>query len=157
MRLMMVIALALLTTAAQAEDGTLNPDEGGIAHLRETLAARPDRAGFVCWVVYETQKGGMHDTALTALQDCAESGNAPSMILLSHAYENGLGTDPSPELAAHWAKQAAMTGYAVGQYHYGMALLRGQGVPADASAARYWLEQAAAGGDESAAEVLKTM
>ncbi len=157
MRWMMAALVALFATAAQADDGILNPDEGGIAQLRETLAARPDRAGFVCWVVYETQKGGMHQTALAALQDCAESGNAPSMILLSHAYENGLGTDASPELAAHWAKQAAMTGYAVGQYHYGMALLRGQGVPADASAARYWLQQAADGGDENAAEVLKTM
>ena len=108
-------------------------------------------------MVYETQKGGLHAEAFDALQDCAESGNAPSMILLSHAYENGLGTAPDPERATHWARQAALSGYSLGQYHYGMALLRGYGVAQDAGQGRYWLGLAAAGGDENAAEVLRSM
>ena len=160
-----VFALAvagLATTAmppdARADgDGVLNPHEGGIAQLRESLVQRPDRAGFTCWVVYETQKGGLHGEALDALQACAAAGTAPSMILLSHAYENGLGAPASAARATHWAKQAALTGYSVVQYHYGLALLNGHGVAQDLDQGRYWLEQAAAGGDETALALLQTV
>ena len=165
MRLLLAIVFAFLATTAQAEDGILNsaedgilnPDEGGITQLRDELAARPERAGFICWVVYETQKGGLHQEAVAALNDCAASGNAPSMILLSHAYENGLGVEKSPELATHWVKQAALQGYSLGQYHYGMALMQGHGTTQDLDQGRYWLEQAAAGGSESAAEYLSSL
>lgn len=157
MKFILALVFAFATTSALAEDGTLNPHEGGIAQLRETLAQRPDRAGITCWVVYETQKGGLHGEALAALHDCARAGNAPSMILLSHAYENGLGTEASPQQATYWAQQAALEGYSVGQYHYGLALLNGHGVAKDAEQGRYWLEQAAQGGDENAAALLQTM
>lgn len=157
MKWLLMMVVAFLATPALAEDGVLNPEEGGIAQLHESLSTRPERAGFICWVVYETQKGGMHEEALDALHDCAASGNAPSMILLSHAYENGLGTTQDPEMATHWARQAALSGYSLGQYHYGMALLRGYGVAKNAGQGRYWLEQAAEGGDENAAEVLRSM
>lgn len=154
MRLLLSVILLLATFPALAEDGTLNPHEGGIAQLQESLKTRPERAGFICWVVYETQKGGLHAEALDALHSCAESGNAPSMILLSHAYENGLGTERSPERATYWVKQAALQGYSLGQYHYGMALLRGYGVTQDEDEARGWLQRAAEGGSETAAEAL---
>ena len=154
MRILLSIVFLLTTPLAWAEDGTLNPHEGGIAQLRDSLKTRPERAGFICWVVYETQKGGLHAEALDALHSCAESGNAPSMILLSHAYENGLGTEKSAERATYWVKQAALQGYSLGQYHYGMALLRGYGVAQDEAQARYWLQKAAEGGSETASETL---
>ncbi len=157
MRLLLSIILLLLALPAFAKDGTLNPHEGGIAQLKESLNTRPERAGFICWVVYETQKGGLHAEALDALHSCAESGNAPSMILLSHAYENGLGTEKSAERATYWVKQAALQGYSLGQYHYGMALLRGTGVEQDEAEARYWLQKAAEGGSETAVETLSAL
>ena len=159
MKRLLSAALVLAATCAAPvagadEAGILNPHEGGIAQLRESLSMRPERAGFTCWVVYETQKGGLHKEAMEALEACAATGNAPSMILIAHAYENGLGVETSPERSTHWVKQAALTGYSLGQYHYGMALLNGYGVERDREEARLWLERAAAGGSESAEQAL---
>ncbi|WP_149143048.1 tetratricopeptide repeat protein [Gemmobacter caeruleus] len=139
--------------------GNLNPEEGGIAHLAAELAARPDRAGFLCWVVYETQKGGAAESATSfkGLQLCAQAGNAPSMILLAQAYDQGLGTAPDAAWSTYWVKQAAAQGYATGAYHYGLALLQGHGVPRDAGQARFWLDRAAQGGDRDAARLLANL
>ncbi|WP_420566563.1 tetratricopeptide repeat protein [Thalassovita sp.] len=153
----LLTALLLASPAAADDLGTVNPDEGGITMLRQELARRPDMAGFRCWVVYETQKGGLHSDAFEALLDCARSGNAPSMILTAHAYENGLGVPVDAELAAYWVKQAALQGYAVGMLHYGMALLDGAGVPQDTGQARFWLERAAKAGDTDARRALMRM
>lgn len=150
-------AIAVTAIPAQADEwGALNPEEGGIAHLAQALRERPDRAGFLCWVVYETQKGGAAESAaaFAGLQLCAEAGNAPSMILLSQAYDQGLGTPADPARAAYWVKQAAAQGYATGAYHYGLALLSGRGVPRDEGQARFWLDRAAQGGDADAARLL---
>ena len=153
--LLAAILLPLLALPGLADDlGQLNPEEGGISHLAEVLAGDPDKAGIACWIAYETQKGGLHTQAISAMTLCAESGNAPSMILLAHAYENGLGVAPDEEHATLWFKRAAAQGYSVGQYHYGMALLEGAGVPRDEGQARFWLMQAAKGGDADAARVL---
>ncbi len=152
-------ALALmLGTAVRADEagGWLNPEEGGLAALAQQIRGRPETAGFHCWVAYETQKGGggLHGQALAAMELCAGEGNAPSMILLGHAFENGLGAPRDPVRAVFWYKQAALAGYSVGQFHYAMALRRGEGVPRDEGQARFWLMQAAAGGDSEAARLL---
>jgi TPR repeat protein len=153
--LLLAAALAVSTSVAQADDGAVSPEENALIQLRESLAARPDEAGFACWVGHKAQKNGHHEEALKAFQICADSGHVQSMILLSHVYENGYGCDPNPELATHWVKQAALQGYSVGQYHYGMALMRGEGVPQDKAEGRFWLEQAASSGDKSAVEALQ--
>ena len=147
------------SVAASADNlpGTLNPEEGGLTQIREALIARPERAGFLCWVAYEAQKGGMHAEAMDTLLECAEAGNEPSMILLAHAYENGMGVAADPVRAARWLREAAMRFYPTGQYHYGMALLQGSGVAKDEGQARFWLERAAMGGDRDAAAVLESL
>lgn len=151
--------VGLSCSIANADEwgGTLNPDEGGIAQITEALAARPERAGFLCWIVYEAQKGGQHGEAIEALKQCAAAGNEPSMILLSHAYENGLGVKRNDVQATHWVKQAAVRFYPTGQYHFGMALLEGKGVQQDLAQAKFWLERAALGGDEDAKAILNTL
>ena len=147
-----------VTKGALADDGgVLNPEDRSIQNLSADLARHPDRSGIICWVAYETHKGGIHDVALESLMECAAAGNAPSMILLSHIYENGYGTDPSPEQATYWVRRAAEEGYAVGQYHYGMALLRGHGVEKNEAEAIAWLKRAADNGDETARDVLQNM
>ena len=93
--------------------------------LGQTLATRPDLVGITCWQVYEAQKGGQHEAAAAALLACAEAGNEPSMILLSHAYENGQGFAQSDAKATFWVKQAALRGYAPAQLHYARALMAG--------------------------------
>lgn len=158
-----LITLAALSGAI-ADDGSdaegyVNPDENNFLRLREELRQRPERAGFLCWAVYEVQKGGSpyHDMALDALKECVAVGNAPSMILLAHAYENGLGTEKSPELSTYWVRKAAEKGYAIGQYHYGVALVRGFGTKADIDAGRDWLTKAAENGNEDAVQFLKDL
>lgn len=146
---------ALTAPCAMADEfGVLNPEEGGLSTLGDKIRGRPETAGFACWVAYETQKGGLHPEALAAMQLCGDLGNAPSMILLAHAYENGLGVDRDESRAALWLKRAAESGYSLGQFHYGMVLKAGRGLPKDEGQARFWLMQAAAGGDANAAEVL---
>lgn len=146
----LAICLLCQPLSATAQDGVLNPEEGGFGHLAEALVARPDRLGITCWQIYEVQKGGMHAEAMQAMQACARAGNEPSMILLSHAYENGLGVAQSPEMATHWVKQAALRGYATAQVHYARALRSGIGTARDEGQARFWLMQAAAAGDAGA-------
>lgn len=157
-----ILAAVLLTLsgAAFADDGgTLNPTEGGILHLKSALKQRPERAGFLCWVVYEVQKGGhdMADTAFEALNDCAESGNAPSMIMLAHAHENGQGTEINPERSTYWVRRAAESGYSMGQYHLGVALITGFGTTVNKVEGRTWLQKAAAGGNKDAEDYLRKM
>lgn len=145
-----------LSPAAADEFGQLNPEEGGLSRLAENLAIHPERAGTLCWVAYETQKGGQElaAEAFQAMVTCAEYGNAPSMIMLSHAYENGFGTDADPEMSTYWVRQAALSGYAMGAYHYGMALLNGYGTDRDPTEAAKWLKLAADDGNKDAAREL---
>ncbi|MCR9087640.1 MAG: hypothetical protein NXH97_12950 [Rhodobacteraceae bacterium] len=153
-----VLCLAMSPLASE-EFGRLNPEEGGLSRLAENLAAHPERAGTLCWVAYETQKGGrdLAPEAFQAMLTCAENGNAPSMIMLSHAYENGFGTDSDPELSTYWVQQAALSGYSMGAYHYGVALLNGYGTPRDLTEAVRWLRVAADDGIEDAVTELEKL
>ena len=161
MRILLTLALAAGTSGPAVSDtfGTLNPQEGGLDQLAEDIALHPDRVGALCWLAYETQKGGGRDAehAADAMQICAASGNAPSMILLAHAYENGLGVIRSPELSTYWVREAAMAGYSLGQYHSGMALLAGDGTAPDPVLARLWLTRAAEQGSAPAQDALAQM
>ncbi|OHC44594.1 MAG: hypothetical protein A2092_16690 [Rhodobacteraceae bacterium GWE1_64_9] len=147
-------ALLLLPAAPLAADefGILNPEEGGISRLAENIAVHPDRVGTLCWIAYEVQKGGGKDhvAAAEAMTLCAESGNAPSMILLAHAYENGSGVPKDPAMATGWLRRAAETGYSMGEYHYAVALAKGIGTKADPEAARHWMQRAADHGSRDA-------
>lgn len=156
----LVALLIAMAQPAPADDfGTLNPEEGGLTRLSENLALHPDRAGTLCWIAYEIQKGGGADAAhaAQAMQICADRGNAPSMILLAHAYENGIGVEKDPAKATQWLRRAAEGGYSLAQYHYGMALLHGTGTAADPQAAREWLARAARGGTAEAARMLRDL
>lgn len=148
--------------AALAEDapaGQLNPEEGGLDQLAQNIALHPDHVGTLCWIAYEVQKGGSQhqDQAAAAMQQCANSGNPPSMILLAHAYENGLGVPKDARMSTHWVRQAALRGYSLGEYHYGMALLAGFGTEPDRGLARHWLSLAAEHGSADAIKALRQM
>lgn len=161
MRILIAASLACsLAFPAGADDfGILNPEEGGLSRLQENIALHPDRTGMLCWIAYEIQKGGGNDAAAAAeaMQICAASGNAPSMILLAHAYENGLGVEKDMQTATHWVREAALSGYSLGEYHYGMALLNGTGTKTDPVAARHWLSLAAEHGIADAKTALQEL
>ena len=152
-----LVVIHSISAMAADKNGTLNPEEGGITQITDALATHPERAGILCWVVYEAQKGGLHFDAVKALRQCADAGNEPSMILMAHAYENGLGVERDPVQATRWVKTAAMRFYPTAQYHYGMALLEGRGTAKDVAQARFWLEQASKGGDKDAQAELRQL
>ncbi|WP_193217547.1 MULTISPECIES: tetratricopeptide repeat protein [Roseobacteraceae] len=158
MRFATVLTLACgLAHPIQADNlGTLNPEEGGLNSLEANIALHPDRIGMLCWIAYEIQKGGGKESkpAAEVMTTCAKNGNAPSMIMLAHAYENGLGVEKDLTQATYWLHEAAQTGYSLAEYHYGMALFTGSGTTKDHAAARLWLKRAVEHGSDAAREAL---
>lgn len=113
-----------------------------------------------CLYGYAADKTGDHAAAVRIFEDCISRWNDPySIIWLAHLLENGHGARKDLVRAAQLLRQGALhpdtSGYAtLARYHYGMALLRGQGVPADPAQARHWLQRAAQEGLGEAREAL---
>lgn len=113
-----------------------------------------------CLYGYAADKTGDHAAAVRIFEDCISRWNDPySIIWLAHLLENGHGARKDLVRAAQLLRQGALhpdtSGYAtLARYHYGMALLRGQGVPADPVQAHHWLQRAAREGLGEAREVL---
>ena len=81
------------------------------------------------------------------------------MIWLAQMYESGSGVPADRAKAAAFMKQGAeqpddAAYVSLARYHWGVALAEGRGVDADPDAARAWLERAAAGGQQEAADYL---
>lgn len=69
----------------------------------------------------------------------------------------GKGVPQSYDMAGTWYRKAADEGFVESQFNLGMLYARGQGVPADLVQAYKWLSLAAAGGEERAIGVRKTI
>lgn len=132
--------------------GVLNPTDTSWHYYLDQMKRFPDRLGFICVNGYELDKTGDHVGGLAFLSECSRRGNAPSMVYLADMLEAGRGSDlgADPVAAARWLRRAAESGYAVAQFHLGVALLLGRGVAADVAEARHWLRRAAAQGDADA-------
>lgn len=113
-----------------------------------------------CLYGYAADKTGDHATAIRIFEDCIRRWNDPYAILwLAHLLENGTGVPRDLARATALLRQGALhpdtSGYAtLLRYHYGMALLQGQGVSADPQQARLWLQRAAQEGLGEAQAVL---
>lgn len=59
---------------------------------------------------------------------------------------NGLGAPENPDAAAEWDRRAAEAGDPVGQFNYGLDLMRGRGVVQDEAAGRALIDDAARSG-----------
>lgn len=68
-----------------------------------------------------------------------------ALALIGEIYAQGLAVRRDPVEAARWYRLAAEQGNREAAFAYGMALLKGEGVPKDRDAAKAMLEQAAAG------------
>lgn len=157
----LMLAAAILPVRAElaVEDeqdgGVLNGADFSYRYYLDQMRRFPDRLGIICVNAYELDKSGRHDQSFLLFNECAGRGNPPAMIYLALMHELGLGTPADLAASAAWLRRAAETGYSVGQYHYGAALLRGRGTVRDPAAARAWLEKAAAQGDRDAARLLR--
>ena len=91
----------------------------------------------------EEESAGHRRSAIEALQDGAEQGQAEAQYGLGKAYRDGNGVVKDPSEAARWFAAAAEQGYAKAQRHLGTHYARGDGVPQDPVLAIMWLTLAA--------------
>ncbi len=90
---------------------------------------------------------GEFQAAFTQLLSRAKAGDAVAQVQLGMIFEGGdQGLQPSPLIAAHWYRMAALQGDAHGQVNLGVLYQYGSGVNQNLTTARKWFEKAAAQG-----------
>jgi TPR repeat protein len=147
-------ALAEVAAPADDEIGTLNPQELTIDYW----VARSQEARFdpgMCLYGYPLAKMGWHEAARRIFQRCAEAGIAGAMPWMSWTEENGYDQPADPVKAAAWDKKLADTGSSLGQFNYGLDILRGHGVTQDRALGKAYIDRAASGGDTTARELTR--
>lgn len=145
-----MVFCALLSAPVLAEDpddpgGTLNPDEMTWQSMFDR-AERGETNMVLCASGYMLTKSGDHASARAIFKQCAEAGYTSAMTWMSQLDDNGLGADENPDAAAEWDRRAAELGDPVGQFNYGLDLMRGRGVSQDEALGRQYVDQAAAAG-----------
>lgn len=147
--------------SARQEAPTLSRDDSGNDLSYGSFVDSDKR--LKCLYGYAAEKTGDHAAAVRIFEDCISRWNDPySIIWMAHLLENGVSTPKDLPRAAQLLRQGALrpetTGYAsLIRYHYGMALLQGQGVPVDREQARHWLARAAQEGVDDAQTALLNM
>jgi uncharacterized protein len=158
-RLMIAVALtaAALSLPARAEDdaGSLNPEEMTLDYFANRYDFKAGKSA-ACMYGYAATKSGNHVAGQKIFQKCIDAGVDAALIWKSYMSDNGYGTRKSFEDAAAWDKKAADRGYKVGEYNYGLSLLRGHGVAMDEAAGRQWIGRAAAQGDLAAKTLIES-
>lgn len=140
------LAFVPLTGAAdEAELGTLNPEELTINSVVDK-ASRGETPMMVCAHGYFITKAGQHERAREVFEACADAGYTQAMTWMSYMDDNGLGDHENPVAAAEWDRLAAEAGDPIGEFNYGLDLLRGRGVSRDPILGRKMIDRAAAQG-----------
>jgi len=148
---------ASATTASASEKsedeaGTLNPQELTIDYY----AGKADAAVFdakMCMFGYPAANMGDHVSARRIFARCSKEGVLGAMPWMAWTEENGYDRPGDPARAVDWDRKAAEAGYSIGQFNYGLDLLRGHGVRRDEILGRAYVDRAAKQGDSSAAEL----
>ncbi len=134
------------------EVGRLNPQELGIDYwIARSKEARFDPG--MCMYGYPIAKMGWHEEARRIFQRCSEHGIEGSMPWAAWQEENGYDRPSNPVAAAEWDKKLADRGSSLGQFNYGLDLLRGHGVSQDRALGKNFVDRAAKGGDTTAREL----
>ncbi|AGK56937.1 hypothetical protein HYPDE_26273 [Hyphomicrobium denitrificans 1NES1] len=108
-----------------------------------------------CLAGYEAAKAGLHAYAERIFTYCAKIGVVGAFPWIAWIEENGYRHPSNPVAAAEWDKRAADMGYSVGEFNYGLDLLRGHGVERDTVLGRRYVNRAAKHGDQTAKELIK--
>lgn len=149
------LGLAICIGQALAEDdplGALNPEELTLnSSIQQAAEGKADIV--ICMQGYFATKSGDHEGANQIFKTCTEQGYVAAMHWRSHMAHNGLGQPENPAEAAEWDRRAAELGNPVGQFNYGLDLLRGHGIARDPILGRKWIDRAAAQGLDSAVEL----
>jgi len=132
--------------------GTLNPDEMTLnKSLQRALEGDVDMV--VCAQGYLMTKKGSHEDARKLFTTCAEKGWTGTMTWMAYMDQNGLGDVENPEQAAEWDRRAAEAGDPIGEFNYGLDLLRGYGVAQDEALGKAYVDRAAEQGFSTAVEL----
>lgn len=154
MRLLSAFCISLCLTApvlaqeavAPEEDpadlGVTNPEELSMNRVLDDIA-EGKTSMTNCATGYLITKSGRHKEAREVFEKCAEDGWTGAMTWMSQLDENGLGGAQDSKAAADWDRRAAEAGDPVGQFNYGLDMLRGRGIPRDETAGRALIDEAA--------------
>lgn len=149
MRFLAVILTLLYCFPTLAEEvdpgGVLNPDEMSLNSALQK-AINGDVGMVVCSQGYLMTKKGNHKDARQIFENCAKKGYTGTMTWMSYMEHNGFGAKEDAQAAAAWDKKAADLGDPIGQFNYGLDLLRGHGVEKDIELGRRYIDQAARSG-----------
>jgi uncharacterized protein len=140
-------------SAASDQPGELNPQVLDMQYW----AAKSTEERFdphMCGYGVFLDKTGQHEEARRIFERCANAGNLHAMPWMSYLEENGYDRASDPVKAAEWDKRLADAGSPIGQFNYGLDLLRGHGAPLDRAAGKSLIDMAAAGGDSTARELI---
>jgi TPR repeat protein len=132
--------------------GELNPQELSVQHWAEKSTEERFDPHMCMYGVF-LDKTGQHDVARRIFERCADSGNLNAMPWMSYLEENGYDQPSDPVAAAEWDRKLADTGSSLGEFNYGLDLLRGHGVSQDTKLGKALVDKAAAGGDVTAREL----
>jgi len=128
-----------------AGQGDLNPEELSIGRVMRNVE-RGESSMMTCAMGYLITKSGRHAEARDLFELCANDGWTGAMTWMSQLDNNGLGAPEDPAAAAEWDRRAAEAGDPVGQFNYGLDLMRGRGAPYDPAAGRALVDRAAEAG-----------
>ena len=95
----------------------------------------------MCMYGYPIAKMGWHEEARRIFERCSEHGIVGAMPWASWQEENGYDRPSNPVAAAEWDKKLADTGSSLGQFNYGLDLLRGHGVSQDRALGKDFVDQ----------------
>lgn len=139
-----------------------SPDDldNAVGELSLQYVASQPAGPVSCAAGYLLSKCGDHETANKVFDKCIAAGYTGALIWKALMYENGQGVPQDPVKATEMLLRAATSGdpyYGpLGKMHYATALYQGQGVERNVEEAMRWFREAAAEGDESAQEFLRT-
>jgi TPR repeat protein len=140
---------AILAAPAYASDqggGDLNPPEMNMSRVMRNID-RGEIDMMTCASGYFFTKKGDHEDARRIFELCANKGGyTAAMNWMGYMDNNGLGDEYNPDAAAAWDKRSAELGDPVGQFNYGLDLLRGHGVAQDPEMGRRYVDMAADAG-----------
>lgn len=153
MRKLALLSVIVLAGAAHAQSPETVEDELGILNPQDTgveMLKRKIEMGVIdsvtCSLGINATKNDNHELARKLTRRCAEAGYTKAMTWMSQLENNGMGGDYNPDASAEWDRRAAEAGDPVGQFNYGLDLMRGHGVAKDELLGRRYIDQAAKDG-----------
>ncbi|MDJ0614552.1 MAG: sel1 repeat family protein [Rhizobiaceae bacterium] len=152
-----LIAVVVFAGPVMAEDefdagGTLNPDEMSLNSALQK-AINGEVSMVVCAQGYLMTKKGSHEEARRIFKNCAEAGYTGTMTWMSYMEQNGFGEDEDATASAEWDQKAAELGDPIGEFNYGLNLLRGYGVEQNEALGKALIDRAARNGVKAAKQL----